>query len=80
MSKTIQIPIEDVEDLVAVLHLTMSAYQGHDVADSYNNLQQTVKYRPLTIELVRLHERMSGFLKDYLFDEYQEEDTDAEEE
>lgn len=80
MSKTIEIPTEDLEDLVAVLHLTMSAYQGEDLANSYNNLQQTVNYRPLTVELVRIHERMSGFLKDYLFSEYQEEDEDAEEE
>lgn len=78
MSKTLEIPVEDVEDLVAILHLAMSAYQGQDVADSYNNLQQTVKYRPLTIEMVRIHERMSGFLKDYLFDEYQEEEEDVD--
>lgn len=74
MEKTIQIPIEDIEEAVAILHLAMSAYQGQDVADSYNNLQQTVNYRPLTSELARIHERLSGFLKDYVFENYKEEE------
>lgn len=77
--KSIQIPIEDVEDAVAVLHLAMSAYQSQDVADAYNNLQQTINYRPLTNELSRIHERLSGFLKDYVYETYQEEDKEEEE-
>lgn len=76
MDKTIQIPVEDIEDTVAILHLAMSAYQGEDVANSYNNLQQTIKYRPLTNELTRVHERLSGFLKDFVFSEYTEEEAE----
>lgn len=74
MSKTIQIPIEDLEDTVAVLHITMSAYQSQDVAEAYSNLDQTVTYRPLTNELTRIHERLSGFLKDFVYETYKEEE------
>jgi hypothetical protein len=77
--KSIQIPIEDLEDTIAVLHLTMSAYQSEDVAEAYNNLQQTINYRPLTNELSRIHERLSGFLKDYVYETYQEDDQEEEE-
>ena len=79
MEKTIQIPIEDIEDAVAIMHLAMSAHQSEDVAQAYNNLQQTVKYRPLTNELTRIHERLSGFLKDFVFSEYKEEDEEEAE-
>jgi len=77
MEKTIQIPIDAIEDTVTILHLTMSAYQARDVADTYDNLQPGVSYRPLTRELTRIHERLSGFLKDYVFNEYNE--TEEEE-
>lgn len=81
MEKSIQIPIEDIEDAVAVLHLAMSAHQSEDVARAYNNLEQTINYRPLTNELSRIHERLSGFLKDYVFEAYrgdpEEEEEDA---
>lgn len=76
MENTIQIPVEDIEDAIAVLHLVSSAYQSNDVAEAYNNLQQTIKYRPLTNELVRVHERLSGFLKDYVYDLHQDEEAE----
>jgi len=79
MDKMVNIPVEDLEDVIAILHLSSSAYQSEDVAEAYNNLQQTVKYRPLTNELVRVHERLSGFLKDYVFGIHQDEE-EAEEE
>ena len=78
MEKTLQIPVEDVESLVAVVRLAMSAYQSEDVAQAYNNLQQTINYRPITNELTRIHERFSGFLKDYVFDTYSEEEEKEE--
>lgn len=78
MEKTIEIPVDDIEDLVAILHLSMSAYQSEDVAQAYNNLQQTINYRPLTNELARMHERFSGFLKDYVFETYSEEEEEEE--
>ena len=78
MNKSVEIPIDDLEDLVAILHLTMSSYQGQDVADSYNNLQQTINYRPLTNELVRIHERFSGFLKDFVYNNYIEDEEEQE--
>jgi hypothetical protein len=81
MNKMIQIPVDDLEDTLAVLHLATSSYQSQDVADAYNNLQQTVKYRPITNELARVHERLSGFLKDYVFDnrEAEEQEENGEE-
>lgn len=81
MDKMIQIPVDDLEDAIAVIHLAASSYQSQDVADAYNNLQQTVKYRPITNELTRVHERLSGFLKDYVFEnrESDEEQEDGEE-
>jgi hypothetical protein len=79
MNKTIQIPLEDLEDTIAILHLTSSAYQSEDVARAYSHLQQTVEYRPLTNELARLHQRLAGFLKDYVFELHQEEDEEEEE-
>ena len=79
MEKTIQIPIDAIEDTVTVLHLTMSAYQARDVADTYDNLHQVVSYRPLTNELTRVHERLSGFLKDYVFNEYNETEEEEKE-
>lgn len=78
MEKTIQIPIDAVEETVTVLHLVMSAYQARDVADTYDNLHQVVSYRPLTSELTRVHERLSGFLKDYVFSEYNENEEERE--
>lgn len=82
MDKTIQIPVEDIEDAVAVLHLAAGAYQSEDVAEAYKDLNQAVNYRPLTNELARTHERLSGFLKDYLFENHKnadEEEADAKE-
>lgn len=78
MENTIQIPVEDLEDVVAVLHLASGAYQSEDVAKAYNNLQQTINYRPLTNELTRVHERLSGFLKDYVFDLHQDEEVEED--
>jgi len=78
MDKMIRIPIEDIEETVAVLHLTASAYQSEDVARAYSHLQQTVEYRPLTNELTRMHERLSGFLKDYVFDMHNQDDDETE--
>lgn len=80
MNKMIQIPIDDLEDTVAVLHLAMSSYQARDVADTYDNLHQAVSYRPLTNEITRVHERLSGFLKDFVFSEYKEEEVEEQEE
>ena len=78
MDKTIQIPVEDIEDAVAILHLAAGAHQSEDVADAYKNLHQTINYKPLTNELVRIHERLSGFLKDYLFEMHQEAEEEKE--
>lgn len=76
MENSIQIPVDDIEDAVAVLHLASGAYQSEDVAEAYNNLQQTIKYRPLTNELTRVHERLSGYLKDYVFDLHKDEEVE----
>lgn len=80
MDKMVQIPIDDVEDTVAVLHLVMSSYQAQDVSKTYDNLEQAVSYRPLTNELARVHERLSGFLKDFVFSEYKEEEVEEKKE
>jgi hypothetical protein len=78
MDKTIQIPVEDIESAVATLHLVKSAYESEDVANAYNNLQQTINYRPLTNELAQVYERLSGHLKDYVFDMHTEEEEEAD--
>lgn len=81
-SGIIEIGVNDLEDAVAVLHLVASAMQSEDVAKGYCNLNEVIVYRPLTKEVERIHSRLSGFLKDYLYEKYQREDKeiDAKEE
>lgn len=69
----IEIGANDIEDVVAVLHLVSSAMQSEDVANNYYSLNEVIVYRPLTKEIERIHARLSGFLKDYLYDKYQKE-------
>lgn len=69
----IEIGVNDLEDTVAVLHLVASAMQSQDVAENYCNLNEVIVYRPLTKEVERVHARLSGFLKDYLYEKYQKE-------
>lgn len=78
MNKTIQIPVEDIENAVATLHLVKSAYESEDVANAYNNLQQTINYRPLTNELSSVYERLSGHLKDYVFEMHVDDEEEQE--
>lgn len=81
ISGIIEIGVNDLEDAVAVLHLVASAMQSEDVARNYCDLNEVIVYRPLTKEVERVHSRLSGFLKDYLYEKYQKEgkETNAEE-
>lgn len=81
LSGIIELGVNDLEDAVAVLHLVASAMQSEDVARNYCDLNEVIVYRPLTKEVERIHSRLSGFLKDYLYEKYQKEgkETDAEE-
>ena len=76
----VEIGINDLEDAVAVLHLVASAMQSEDVARNYQELNEVIVYRPLTKEVERIHSRLAGFLKDFLFDKYQQEGKDNAEE
>jgi hypothetical protein len=82
ISGIVEIGVNDLEDAVAVFHLVASAMQSEDVARNYQELNEVIIYRPLTKEVERIHSRLSGFLKDLLYEKYQnenEKEEDAEE-
>jgi len=75
----VEIGVNDLEDVVSILHLVSGAMQSQDVAENYNNLNEVIVYRPLTKEVERIHTRLSGFLKDYIYEKYQKEENNAKE-
>lgn len=77
LSGIIEIGVNDLEDAVAILHIVASVLQSQDVTENYLNLNEVIVYRPLTKEVERIHSRLSGFLKDFIYDKYQKEEKDA---
>lgn len=75
----VELGVNDLEDTVTVLQFVLGLMQAEDVAQNYSSLNDVIVYRPLTKEVERIHSRLSGFMKDYIYEKYQKEEKDAEE-
>jgi hypothetical protein len=70
--KEVPIRLEDLEDVRQILNACLNYFTARDLCEAQAQLRLHSK-SPLTSELERVYERMSGYLSDFLLSQYEEE-------
>lgn len=75
MSSEITVQVADLDNFRTTLGAVMQYLQAEDIAQSQRKLQTQVDYSQLTLEVVKVVQRVENIMKDYLLGQHDEEEV-----